>query len=137
MFMDPAALRIHIYDTLVASGRPHRLNDAERAQIAAMKIGKTLIPHPQTGQVWMAGPFAAEPTQYKVSGRATWYANCAWDMLGIPFITRERVRIETHCTHCTEPMVMEVSPEKVPSFEDAVVHFLVPARKWYDDIGFT
>jgi hypothetical protein len=135
--MDSAALRIHIYDTLVATGRPPLLNDEERQQLAALNIGKTLIPHPRTGQVWMAGPFAAEPTQYKVSGSSTWYANCAWDMLGIPFITQERVRIETHCTHCSEPMVMEVSPDERPSLEGAVVHFLVPARRWYDDIGFT
>jgi hypothetical protein len=135
--MDSTALRIHIYNTIVASGRPPRLSDAERQQLAAMKIGKTLIPHPQTGQVWMAGPFAAEQTQYKVIGSATWYANCAWDMLGIPVITKERVRVETHCAHCAESMVLEASPEAPPAAGSAVVHFLLPARKWYDDIGFT
>ncbi|HEX6066925.1 MAG TPA: organomercurial lyase [Longimicrobiales bacterium] len=135
--MDSAALRIHIYNTLVASGRPPHLNREERQQVAAMKIGKTLIPHPQTGQVWMAGPFAAEPTQYKVTGTATWYANCAWDMLGIPLITQERVRIETQCAHCAEPMVLDASPDTPPASSNAIVHFLVPARKWYDDIGFT
>jgi hypothetical protein len=136
--MDSTSLRIHIYDTLVATGRPPQLSSEQRQQAAAMNIGKTLLSHPQTGQVWMAGPFAAEPTQYKVIGTATWYANCAWDMLGIPVITQERVRIETHCAHCTEPMILEASPDEPPSsFGDAVVHFLLPARKWYEDIGFT
>jgi hypothetical protein len=135
--VDSTALRIHIYDTLVATGRPPQLSSAERQQLASLKIGKTLLPHPQTGQVWMAGPFAAQPTQYKVTGTATWYANCAWDMLGIPVITQERVRIETRCAHCTEPMILDAAPDEPPSLGDAVVHFLVPARKWYDDIGFT
>ena len=135
--MDSTALRIHIYNSIVASGRPPHLGNEERQQLAAMNIGKTLIPHPQTGQVWMAGPFAAEPTQYKAIGSAIWYANCAWDMLGIPLIVQERVRIETHCAHCAEPMVLEVSPDAPPAACTAVVHFLVPARKWYDDIGFT
>jgi hypothetical protein len=30
-----------------------------------------------------------------------------------------------HCDLATAPSI------------DAVVHFLVPARRWYDDIGFT
>jgi hypothetical protein len=135
--MDPVTLRIHIYDTLIATGRPPELNTEERQQLAALKIGKTLVPHPQTGHVWMAGPFAAEPTPYKVIGSATWYANCAWDMLGIPIIIRAPVRVETRCAHCAEPMTLEASPDQPPRFDDAIVHFLVPARRWYDDIGFT
>jgi hypothetical protein len=135
--VDSVALRIGIYNELVATGRPPQLNNDECQQLAAMKIGKTLIPHPQTGQVWMAGPFAAEPTRYKIIGSATWYANCAWDMLGVPIITKERVRIETSCAHCGEEMIMDASPDAPPRYDDAVVHFLVPARKWYDDIGFT
>ena len=135
--MDSRALRIHIYDTLVATGRAPQLTDAERQQLAALQIGKTLLPHPVTGQVWMAGPFAAEPTPYKVIGSAGWYANCAWDMLGIPVITQERVRIETRCAHCAEPLSLEASPDEAPSYAAALVHFLIPARRWYEDIGFT
>ena len=135
--MDSSALRIHVYDTLIATGHAPQLDHAERQQLGAMQIGKTLVPHPATGQVWMAGPFAAAPTPYKVIGSATWYANCAWDMLGIPMITGERVRIETRCAHCAEPMMLEASPDEPPSCDDALVHFLIPARRWYEDIGFT
>ena len=135
--MDSTALRIHIYHTLVATGRPPQLDSEPRRQLAEMKIGKTLLPHPRTGQVWMAGPFAAEPTAYKVVGTATWYANCAWDMLGIPVITREPVRIETRCAHCAEPMALDAAPDTAPAAGNAVVHFLIPAREWYQDIGFT
>jgi hypothetical protein len=33
-------------------------------------------------------------------------------------------------------MTILTDPSTAPT-EDAVVHFLVPARRWYDDIGFT
>ena len=105
--------------------------------IAELKIGKTVLPHPVTREVWMAGPFAADKTAYQVAGKAvTWYANCAWDMLGIPMIANEWVTISTQCRDCAEPLRISADPETPPS-DDLVVHFLVPARQWYDDIGFT
>lgn len=85
----------------------------------------------------MAGPFASEESPYRVSGkRTTWYANCAWDMLGIAMIAHEWVSIDATCTDCGEPLRFSADPDS-PSPEDFVVHFLVPARRWYDDIGFT
>lgn len=102
-----------------------------------LKIGKTVLPQPKTGEIWMAGPFASAESPYRVTGRGTtWWANCAWDMLGIAMIASEPVRIDTHCTDCLSPMTLRADPARAPSL-DAVVHFLVPARRWYDDIGFT
>jgi alkylmercury lyase-like protein len=140
-------LRIHIYDRLLAAGQPptiqelaahFRASDAEaRRWIADLKIGKTILPHPQTGEIWMAGPFASTKTPYRVAGqRVTWWANCAWDMLGVAMISRESVRIDSQCTDCGEPLTLRSGPNERPDF-DGVVHFLVPARHWYDDIGFT
>lgn len=102
-----------------------------------LKIGKTVLLHPQTEEIWMCGAFASEPTGYKVEAkRATYYANCAWDMLGIPMVANEWVNIETSCTDCGEPIRLSADAESPPS-DDLVVHFLVPANHWYDDIGFT
>jgi hypothetical protein len=140
-------LRIHIYDRLLESGRPPSCreiathfdiseSDARQA-IAAMKIGKTVLPDPKTGEIWMAGPFSAEPTTYRVIGsRAQWFANCAWDMFGIAMIAGEEVRIEAQCTDCGAPMSLCAHPRSTPAAE-GVVHFLVPARRWYEDIRFT
>ena len=84
-----------------------------------------------------SGPFASEKTDYKVAGRrTTWFANCAWDMLGVAMIARERVTIETRCGDCGEAIQLRADHESPPR-ESLVVHFLVPARRWYDDIGFT
>ena len=145
--IDPVALRIHVYEALVARGAPPTTreigahfgvspNDARRA-LADLRIGKTILVHPQTGEIWMAGPFAATESAYRVQGQnGGWWANCAWDMFGVAMIVGEPVRIETRCTDCGDAMTIHCEPTRPPN-DDAVVHFLVPARKWYDDIGFT
>jgi hypothetical protein len=140
-------LRIHIYDRLLESGRPptcaeigkhfHLSESEARRTIAEMKIGKTVLPDPKTGEIWMAGPFAAQPTTYRVVGsRTQWFANCAWDMFGVAMIAGEKVRIEAQCTDCGAPMHMHADPRTVPT-DEGIVHFLVPARRWYEDIRFT
>jgi hypothetical protein len=140
-------LRIHIYEVLLDRGFPpttvdiarhfRRSRGEVREALRNLKIGKTVLVHPKTEEIWMCGPFASEPTSYRVEGkRATYYANCAWDMLGIPLITNEWVNIETSCTDCGEPIRLSADPESAPP-DDLVVHFLVPANRWYDDIGFT
>ena len=147
MLPTPVELRIHIYDVLLDRGSPPRLAELAREYhvaehdvrqaIADLKIGKTVLPHPRTGEIWMAGPFASEPTPYKVAGkRTTWFANCAWDMLGVAMITKEWVSIDARCGDCDEPILLGADHETPPR-EDLVVHFLLPARQWYDDIGFT
>lgn len=144
--MDAYQLRRFVYDQLIAHGFPPKLADiarhfstdiaAARAAIANLRIGKTIVPDPTTGEIWMAGPFSAAPTSYKVTGSATWFANCAWDMLGIPLITREVVQVAARCTDCNAAISFTASPSAPPALE-AIVHFLVPARHWYDDLGFT
>ena len=147
MLPSPTELRIHIYDVLLDRGSPPRVAElarefsvtdkAARDAIADLKIGKTVLPHPRTGEIWMAGPFAGEETGYRVSGkRATWFANCAWDMLGVAMIAREWVSIDARCGDCDEPIRVSTDHES-PLRENLVVHFLLPARQWYDDVGFT
>ena len=127
--LPPSALEI---------GRHFGITEREvKHAIADLKIGKTVLPHPVTREVWMAGPFASEPTDYRVEGkRVTWYANCAWDMLGIPMIAREWVSISAHCTESRDAIRLNADAEAPPA-DDLVVHILVPARRWYDDVGFT
>ena len=140
-------LRIFVYDSLVAGGLPPTLatiamhfgttQAAARQELAALKIGKTILVHPNTGEIWMAGPFSAAKTDYRaVAGDRSWWANCAWDMLGIPIVLNAPVKVHTKCTDCGTPMTIDCDPSRPPT-EKAVVHFLVPARRWYDDIAFT
>lgn len=145
--IDPGELRIYVYDRLSARGVPPPVseiaahfalspNDTRRS-LTDLKIGKTILVHPVTGEIWMAGPFSAVETSYRVTdGDRQWWANCAWDMFGVGIILNTPVRIDAHCTDCGEPITLECDPERAPN-DDAVVHFLVPARHWYQDIGFT
>ena len=144
---DARALRIHIYDWLLERGTPPTLRELSRhfgepetdlrRAVADLRIGKTVLPHPTTGEIWMAGPFASAESPYRVAGRkAWWWANCAWDMFGVAVIANEAVRIDARCADCGAAMALRGDPNREPT-EDAVVHFLVPARHWYDDIGFT
>jgi hypothetical protein len=145
--MNATTLRVFVYDWLLARGTPPSTSaiashfgtsvDGARTAIGELKIGKTILPYPQTGEIWMAGPFSAVPTPYRVLGaKVAWWANCAWDMFGVAILAGEPVRIETSCTDCGDPMVFQAHPQR-GTLDDGIVHFLVPARRWYDDLGFT
>ena len=147
MIANADELRIFAYDHLAANGFPPTLSEigrhfgmtrpAAREELAALKIGKTILLHPESGEIWMAGPFSWIRTDYEVvSGGRTYWANCAWDMLGIPMILNAPAQAHTKCTDCGSPMTIDCDPSHPPT-DNAVVHFLVPARQWYDDIGFT
>jgi hypothetical protein len=146
--MSDDALRAFVYDHIIVRGAVPPSSeiaayfDGDAAQVrdrlAALEVGKTILVHPATHEIWMAGPFSAAPTQYKLSdGKTTWYANCAWDMLGVAMLVDRPLLAETHCADCGERIAVECDPLHPPSECQAVVHFLVPARQWYDDIGFT
>jgi len=145
--MSPDDLRVFVYDHLVASGSPPTLaeiaahfgttREVARQELGALRIGKTILVHPESGEIWMAGPFSKAETDYEVvTSDRSWWANCAWDMLGIPIVLNEEVQGRTRCTDCGSPMTFDCSPSHPPTL-DAVVHFLVPARRWYEDIAFT
>ena len=147
MDLDPQGLRRMVYEGILERGMPPSVKeiashfrvatDDARESLARLKIGKTVLVDPRSGEVWMAGPFSAKPTDYRVVGaRTKWFANCAWDMLGVAVLANECVTVETHCVDCGDEMVFDVDPRAGTTL-DAIVHFLVPARRWYDDIGFT
>jgi hypothetical protein len=145
--VDERALRVVVYDEILNSGRVptsvqlarHMGSSPEdvRAALASLRIGKTILVHPSTGEIWMAGPFSATETPYRVVGDGrSWSANCAWDMFGVVALAGGRAEVHTRCTDCDESITITAGPADVPN-ELGVVHFLLPARRWYDDIGFT
>ena len=85
----------------------------------------------------MAAPFSAVATPFRVdaAGR-NWFANCAWDAFGICAALHVDGRIETVCPDCAEPIVVTVSDRR-PDDATLVFHCLVPAARWWDDIGYT
>jgi len=92
---------------------------------------------PETLTVRMAWPFSATPTDFKVHANArTYYANCAWDMLGIPALLKCDAVMDTKFTESNEPIRLEVKNGKVTNSE-LLVHFPLPFSRWYDDLVFT
>ena len=90
-----------------------------------------------TGELRMANPFSAVATPFRVqaAGRS-WYANCAWDAFGIGASLRVDCWIECECADCGDPIRIHVRDRR-PDDEALVFHVLVPARSWWQDIGFT
>ena len=84
------------------------------------------------GELWMAAPFSAVPTDYVavVNGRRH-FGNCIWDALGIVAMLGGIGRVEKG------DLRVECAIRRVSAPRDYVVHFLVPARDWWADIGFT
>jgi hypothetical protein len=82
------------------------------------------------GRVWMAHPFSGVPTSYlSVIGDRHWYANCAWDALAILALLGDGV------VRGGEGFLWQVEDGLVSP--NGYVHLVVPARSFWDDIGFT
>ena len=89
------------------------------------------------GELRMLNPFSAVPTTFRVhAGGRSWYANCAWDAFGICAALDADGRIEARCADCGEAIAIEVV-DGAPDDSSLLFHCLVPASRWWDDIGFT
>jgi hypothetical protein len=85
----------------------------------------------------MANPFSGIPTDFKVHANGkTYFANCAWDMLGIPAALHCDAVIDTVFTESNEAIQLEVKDGKVTN-SDLLVHFPLAFSHWYDDLVFT
>ena len=95
------------------------------------------LPQKRSGEILMAFPFSAVPTGYEVkAGNRSWYANCAWDALGIIKVIEADAQVKTSCPCCGEAMTLRVENGKLVE-SDGVIHFAVPARKWWENVVFT
>lgn len=109
--------------------------EAVAAALQALAREHALVLRPASDAIWMAHPFSGVETDFLVSieGRQ-WYANCAWDGLAILALLGDGV-LETHCPVSRAPLRFVASKGTVRGA--GVIHFLVPARRFWDDIGFT
>jgi hypothetical protein len=92
---------------------------------------------PDTLTIRMANPFSAIPTDFKVHANdKTYFANCAWDMLGIPAALHCDATIDAVFTESNDTVQLEIRDGKVTNSE-LLVHFPLPFARWYDDLIFT
>jgi len=85
----------------------------------------------------MAPPFSGVPTQHVVVvDRKQYFANCAWDALGILAALHRPGMVYSRCEQSGEPLRLSVGLEG-PEPSTWLFHCLVPAAKWWEDIVFT
>lgn len=141
------AVRLEVYRRFLAEGAPP---SAERvaaglgisrvnaeAAFRELQAGRVLVFEPGTLDVWMANPLSARPTGFRVAtASGSWWGTCVWDAFGIPAMLGEDATIATADPATGEPLEFRVEDGELQP-ADGVAHFSVPARRWWDDIGYT
>jgi Alkylmercury lyase len=141
-------VRRAVYRIVIADGVPPTVPDVAAelglttadvdASLQRLADAHVFVLKPGTSSIWMAAPFSAVPTPFEVTaGDRTYFANCIWDALGIPACLHADGRIDTSCPDCAEPMRLEVRDGVLQEPAEGVIHFAVPAGKWWEDIGAT
>ncbi len=118
-----------------ALGRPRPEIEESLRRLAA---GRVLILAPNTTNIWAANPFCAVPSNFRVSalGRTYW-GICIWDALGIAAALHTDATVTARCSDgCNQEIVLEVRDGTLARSE-GIVHFGVPAVRWWENIGFT
>lgn len=140
------AVRVAVYDHFVRAGRPPdpasiaaRLALAETDLAASSRrlAEQRALVLDGGGAIAMAIPFSATPTDVKVLGPGViWWANCAFDGLGIPAMLGCDAVVETACPQSGEPITVAVR-DGAPYGVACALHMAVPLAQWWDNIGDT
>jgi len=140
-------VRAFVYHHLAETTRPPSVEEAAaRFALSTEEAGSVyeelhrrhaFFLQPGTHNILMANPFSGVETAFRVhaNGR-TYFANCAWDSLGIPAALHADAEVEAVCSQSGEPIHLAVANQQVRD-SDALVHFLLPFREWYNDLVFT
>lgn len=139
-------VRLYIYRRFIETGRAPKIagtaaafsaTEAE-ARSAYQRLAEAhALVLQASGEILRAAPFWAVPTRFWVAhGKRFWWGSCIWDALGIPAMLKQNARILTGCGCCDAAMELEVRGGAV-TLAEGVIHFAVPARRWYDNVAFT
>ena len=105
------------------------------AALRALADEHILVVMPDGETIWMAHPFSGVPTDVVAAvGAKRWFANCVWDGLSIIGLFGDG-RLETVSPATHNPLVFDVADGRGAG--EGLVHFLVPAARFWDDIHYT
>lgn len=141
------AVRRHLLQAFAAGGTPTRVSVAQAlgldypqvsSSYLALHASHAVVLDRDTGEVWMAMPFSAVPTAFRVmvGDHAVW-ANCAWDAFGIAAAMEQDVSFTTPCPATDAVIAGGVRHGVAYAHPGAVAYVGLPASRWWDDIGFT
>jgi len=112
------------------------INEAEAA-LRRLHDRHALYFDSESHTVRMANPFSGIPTSFIVRANdRAYYANCAWDALGIAAALHADALIETVCAESQQRVDLRVVDDEVIGHRE-IVHFSLPVRRWYEDLVFT
>jgi hypothetical protein len=107
------------------------------AAYVRLRAQRVVLLEADGSSIQMAPPFSGVPTQHRVQvGAVEYFANCAWDALGIPAALHQPGEVASRCEQSREPLQLQVGLEG-PGHSDWLFHCLVPAAHWWDDLVFT
>ena len=141
-------VRLHILRELIASGAAPTVRDTSAAlgvsesDAAAayqrLTANRVIVLKPGTRDVLMAAPLSAIPTPHvvRMADGLSHYGNCVWDALGVIAMRGMDGDVETVCADCESPLRLAVRNGTLAT-TDTVVHFAVPAARWWENIIFT
>jgi hypothetical protein len=140
-------VRVEIYRSFIEDNRaPTAAEIATRSNQSVAEVEGALSQldrdgvialYPDTRSVWLAHPFAAAESSFAVlTPRGKWDAICIWDALGILVVLGSDGAVETTCPDCGDALTLSVRDGEIDSSE-YVVHYEVPAARFYDDIAHT
>jgi hypothetical protein len=145
--MEANDVRVEIYSGFIERSRPPMPADIatklgveiEEVENALRRLhdDDAIVLAPGTHFVWLAHPFSALASPFRVHARdRRWDAICIWDALGVLAVLEAPGTTTTSCPDCGEPLELKVEDGQ-PVSSDYVVHYGVPARRWYEDVGYT
>jgi Alkylmercury lyase len=141
------AVKLAIYTSTAESGHiPSIEAVAQRVQASTdevaqaytrLRASRLLLLERDGTTIRMAPPFSGVPTQHRVVvGGIEYFANCAWDALGISAALHRPGMVHSRCAQSHEPLNLSVALTG-PEPSTWLFHCLVPAAKWWDDLVFT
>ena len=142
-----APIRRHVYETVLTTGLPPLAREVAASlnlpvaevhdSFERLAAGRVLVLQEESREILMAPPFSAVPTPFPVeaAGRRYW-GNCVWDALGVLALLKRDGSIAASCGCCGESMSLRVEGGVLQPAE-GIVHFAIPARRWWEDIVFT
>lgn len=140
-------VKLAVYEWLAATGEAPAAGDIAvkvtaspadvREAYGRLRANRVLYLEPDGETIRMAPPFSGVPTQHRaVVGDRSYYANCAWDSLGVIAALHRPGVVYSECAQSRTPLRLEVRLDG-PEPSDWLFHSLVPAAQWWNDLVFT
>ena len=140
-------VKLAIYRTTARRGLPPRAVELAgelgasvadlRAAYSRLAQRRLLVLEPDGLGIRMAPPFSGGPTPHRVRvAGIDYFANCAWDALGIPAALHQPGEVRSRCGQSREPLRLQVGLKGAQHCAWRF-HCLVPAAEWWKDIVFT